>query len=144
MNAKIWFRVAAVLMLLFAAGHTFGFLSFRPSSAAGQAVWSAMREVHFTEGHSSFSYGNFYIGFGLSITASQLFNAWLAWCLSGMAERREQGTFPIAVGLLILELIGAALSLRYFSAGPVIFSLVAAGCFLMAILSLGRVRPSVA
>lgn len=37
---SIWlYRTAAVLFVPFAAGHTFGFLSFRPPDAAGLAVW---------------------------------------------------------------------------------------------------------
>lgn len=48
MKASTWFRIAFVVMLLFAAGHTFGFLTFRASTADGQAVRAAMDTVHFT------------------------------------------------------------------------------------------------
>ncbi len=32
MTSRMGFRIAAVIFLLFAAGHSFGFLSFRPST----------------------------------------------------------------------------------------------------------------
>ena len=45
MSAKLLYRAAAIVLVLFAAGHTFGFLRFRPPSLAGQAVHAAMQEV---------------------------------------------------------------------------------------------------
>ena len=47
MTATLLYRIAAVVLLLFAAGHTFGFLSFRPKSAEGLAVYNAMHSVPF-------------------------------------------------------------------------------------------------
>lgn len=38
MKPAVWFRVSAVVLLLFAIGHTVGFLSFRPPTADGQGV----------------------------------------------------------------------------------------------------------
>ena len=77
-SATVWFRISAVLLLLFAAGHTFGFLTFRAPTPAGQAVFSSMNDVHFSVDRQTFSYGDFYLGFGLSISVFQLFEAWLA------------------------------------------------------------------
>jgi hypothetical protein len=86
MRAARWFRAAAVVMLLFAVGHTYGFLVFRPDSAEGRAVWDAMNRVRFSVGNTTFSYGGFYIGFGLFISAFQVFCIWLAWTLGSMAR----------------------------------------------------------
>ncbi len=82
MNAKVLYRIAAVMYLLFAAGHTFGFLGFRPPTAEALAVRDAMTNVHFQVGHASYSYGGFYVGFGLYVTAYLLFSAFVAWHLS--------------------------------------------------------------
>jgi hypothetical protein len=46
-KATILFRITAVLFLVFAAGHTFGFLSFKPPTEQGLAVRDAMNNVHF-------------------------------------------------------------------------------------------------
>ncbi len=35
MKATVWFRVSAIVLLFFAAGHTFGFLTFKPPTAEG-------------------------------------------------------------------------------------------------------------
>ena len=45
MKAKTLYRIAAMLFVLFTAGHTFGFLSFKASSAAGAAVRAEMDRV---------------------------------------------------------------------------------------------------
>jgi hypothetical protein len=138
MRAVVWLRVAAVLMVLFAIGHTYGFLSFRPHAAEGRAVWDAMNNVHFSESRSTISYGEFYRGFGLSISASQIFVAWLTWLLASMVGRGSNDVRMIAWGLFVLQCVGLWLSLRYFGAGPAVLSAVAAACFLMGAVSLRR------
>ena len=45
MRAGLFYRIAAVVSLLFAVGHTVGFLTFRPKAAAGQAAMRAMAVV---------------------------------------------------------------------------------------------------
>jgi hypothetical protein len=138
MKAAIWFRITAGVMLLFAAGHTFGFLSFQPPTAEGRAVFAAMRDVHFSVGSTTFSYGSFYKGFGLSITASQLFMAWLAWQLGSMAKRGVMDARGIAWGMVVLQLIGVVLSLLYFSVVPALFSLATVFTLVAAAVSMRR------
>lgn len=140
MKAVLWFRVAAALMLLFAAGHTYGFLTFRPTSGEGQAVWSQMNSVHFSDpkGHGSYSYGNFYTGFGLSITAAMIFTAWLLWVLAYLAKQGTPGVGTIAWGMFVWQLAGIFLSVRYFAVGPAVFSVVVAICLGLGAIS---IRP---
>jgi hypothetical protein len=135
MKPVVWFRIAAGLMLLFAIGHTIGFLTFQPPSLEGQNVWKAMNTVRFSAGFSTFSYGDFYTGFGLFITAFQLFAAWLAWSLGSMARRGIADVRTIAWGMSILQLVSLALSLRYFSSGPVVLSGLTAACLIVAAIS---------
>ncbi|WP_434557129.1 LIC_13387 family protein [Tunturiibacter empetritectus] len=100
MRAAAWFRAAAVVLLLFAVGHTYGFLAFRPDTAEGRAVWEAMNSVRFSAGSSTFSYGGFYKGFGLFISSLYLFGAWLAWTLGSMVRAGEMAARRIAWGCL--------------------------------------------
>jgi hypothetical protein len=135
MKAATWFRITSVVILLFAAGHTFGFLTFRPATAEGQAVWAAMTSVHFAAKHGTYSYGGFYVGFGLFVSASYLFEAWLAWFLGSMAERGLREARTIAWGLCALHVVGAGLSLQYFAGAPTVSSVIAAIC-----LGMGAVK----
>ena len=138
MRPVVWFRAAAVFLLLFAAGHTVGFLGFKPPTAASQAVWSSMNSVRFVSGGSSFSYGGFYVGFGLFITLFFVCEALLAWYLGGMAQRGIREASPIAGGMVALHLIGLGLSWRYFSFGPVIMSVIVAALLSMAAFTARR------
>jgi hypothetical protein len=128
MKATGLYRMAAVLFVFFALGHTYGFLSLRVPSAEGRAVFDAMNSVHFTIHGADYSYGNFYRGFGLSCTVSMLFSAFLAWHLGELAR-----TVPQAIGALgwvffVVQLAGLALSLKYFGGPPATFSALAALC----------------
>jgi hypothetical protein len=138
MKAATWFRITCAVMLLFAAGHTFGFLTFRPATAEGQAVWAAMNSVHFAAKHGTYSYGGFYLGFGLFVSSFYVFEAWLVWFLGRMAERGVAETRAMAWGLCALQIVGAGLSVRYFAAPQVGLSLLAALCLGMAGLAAGR------
>jgi hypothetical protein len=138
MKPIVWFRISAVLLLLFAAGHTFGFLTFRAPTLEGQAVFTSMNSVHFSDGRWTYSYGNFYTGFGLFITFAQLFCAWLAWQLGAWARAGITEAATAAWGLCVLQLISFPLSVHYFSLPPAIFSLLTAITFACAAISTRR------
>jgi hypothetical protein len=121
MKSVILFRVVAILFLLFTAGHTFGFLTFRPSTADGLAVYDAMNRVHFADsGHRMMSYGNFYRGFGLSISATQVFSGFLAWHLASMAKRGSKDVKVLGWAFFIWQIPGVALSFLYFGVPPMV------------------------
>jgi hypothetical protein len=90
-----------------------------------------MNAVHFELRGRSYSYGNFYRGFGLSCTVSMLLSAFLAWHLGQLAR-----STPTAVGFMgwaffFLQLPGAALSFLYFGPEPMVLSALVAlllGC----------------
>ena len=122
MSATILFRIASVVFLLFAVGHTFGFLSFKPPTAEGLAVRTAMSDVVFKVGGSTFSYGEFYRGFGLSCTVSMLFSAILCWQLGALATVHPQAIAGVAWSFFGVQVVGVVLSVKYFGLPPAIFS----------------------
>lgn len=128
MKATLLYRIASVLLILFALGHTIGFLKFKPSSPEGLAALDAMNHTHFQFGGGTYTYGGFYTGFGLFATLYLLFAAFLAWHLGKLAR-----TIPQAIGALgwvfcIAQVIGVVLSWIYFAPPPVVFSAVIALC----------------
>jgi hypothetical protein len=122
MTATLLYRIAAVLFVLFALGHTVGFLRFKAPSAEGRAVFESMDRVVLAVGGSRFTYGGFYRGFGLIITAYLLFSAFLAWFLGDLAVRHPQSIGPLAWSFFLLQVVSLVLSWIYFSAGPAILS----------------------
>jgi hypothetical protein len=124
MSARIANRIAAVLLLVFAAGHTYGFLHARPPSEAGMAVRQAMDQVQFHVGGSTLSYGGVYVGFGLYVGAYLLFSAFLAWHLATQAADHPRSIGWLGWIFFGLQLVCLVLSCTYFSAPPMVFSVL--------------------
>lgn len=128
MNATLLYRAAAVLLVLFAAGHTFGFLKFKAPTPEGLAVRDAMNSVHFQVGSSTFSYGGFYVGFGLTVSAYLIFAAFLSWHLGGLAATNPRAIGALGWVFFALQLVSLALSVKYFSVVPAVSSGLVAAC----------------
>ena len=128
MKPAVLYKIASLLLLLFAAGHTFGFLRFRPPSVEGRAVYEAMNSVHFQVRGSSFSYGGFYRGFGLSITVNMLFLAFLSWYLGALAGSNPRASATLGWALCAVQVVSLVLSWVYFSAVPATLSALVAIC----------------
>jgi hypothetical protein len=68
MKPTLLYRIASGLLILFAASHTVGLLT-KPPSLEASAARDAMNNVHFRFMGTDCTYGRFYIGFGLMLTA---------------------------------------------------------------------------
>jgi hypothetical protein len=126
MNATLFYRTAGVLFVLFTLGHTFGFLSFRPASTEGQAVFESMSRVRFDAGGRSASYADWYRGFGLSITVSMLFWAFLSWHLGELAKAAPHAIGVLGWAFFVVQLAGAVMALLYFGPPAVVLSTLSA------------------
>lgn len=125
--ARRLYQAASALFVLFAALHTFGFLSFRAPTAEARALYESMFSVHFRVGGATFSYGGFYVGFGLYVSLYLLFSALLAWKLSSLSVAQPEAIGLLGWALFTLQLISFGLSWIYFSTGPAAFSAITAG-----------------
>ena len=122
MTPTLLYRIAAGLLVLFAALHTIGFLGFKPPTAAGLAVQESMDAVRFELRGASFSYGDFYRGFGLTISVFMLFCAYLAWHLGAVAREQPRSIGALAWAFALLQLACFFLSWKFFSFKPALFS----------------------
>lgn len=131
MKASLFYRIAAVLLVLFAAGHTFGFRQIDPNWGVDSLV-GAMQSTHFVTQGFSRTYWDFYVGFGLFVTMFLLFAAVLAWQLGGLPAdtlARMRGT---AWALAVCFGVVSFLSWRYFFLAPIVFSIVITVCLIAA------------
>jgi hypothetical protein len=126
MTATLLYRISAFVLILFAAGHTVGFMKFKAPTAEGVAVQQAMDNVRFSLGSKSYTYGDFYRGLGLFCTAYLLFLAFLAWHLGTLARNTPQAIGALGWVFFGLQLVGIVLSWRYLVPPPIIFSAVLA------------------
>jgi hypothetical protein len=134
MKAPLLYRIASILLLLFAAGHTLGFLQIDPDWGADSLVQS-MKTLHFNANGSDRTYWDFFVGFGLFVTVLMVFAAIVAWQLGGLPSETLGQMRMIAWGFVVCVGVVSYLSWRYFFLVPVIFSiailvcLAAAACF---------------
>jgi hypothetical protein len=88
MKSAILYRIAGVLLVVFAAGNVLALLRF-------WHVAGLMSPVHFPVGHRPFTYAQVVFGLGLFLSFCVLLGAYLSWHLSTLAR-----TSPRAIGAM--------------------------------------------
>jgi len=123
MNASIFYRVAAILLLIFALGHTLGFRQSDPKWGA-EAVRVLMRSTHFEVQGSDRTYWDLFVAAGLGVGVFYLFAAILAWHLAGLPA----GTLALMRGIAWAFALSFAaitvVSWRYLFVMPIVFSIM--------------------
>jgi hypothetical protein len=137
MRPTLLLRITTFINLLFAAGHTIGFLTFSPSSPEGQAAHRALAVV-FMEDGSRFSYEGFYKGFGLVCTLAMLLIAGWSWWLGELAKSAPRATIPPLAMLLLYQLGGLVLAVLYFPVPAVAFSALLPALYGLALVGVSR------
>jgi len=137
MRPSLFFRIAAMVNLLFAFGHTAGFLTFAPKSVEGQAAVRAMAVI-FSEDGTRYSFQGFYRGFGLSCTLAMLLIAVLSWWLSGLAKTAPRATILPGSALIAYQIGGLVLASLFFPAPAVIFSAILPVLYAIAVAGAAR------
>lgn len=127
MSSSLFYRIAAVLLVLFAIGHTLGFRQTKGMTGADSVV-SLMKSVHFTVQGFRRSYYDFYVGFGLFVTVFLLFAALLSWQLGGVSQDVVAHIPWATWGLVLCFLAVTILSWTYFFLAPGIFSILITAC----------------
>ena len=131
MKAPIFYRIASVLLLLFAAGHTFGFRQNNPEWGA-DAVLALMRSLHFDAQGFTRTYWDFFSAFGLFFSVFLLFAAVLAWLLAAFPAEILARVRSIAWALAICFVAITALTWRYAFTTPLVFSTLVTVCLIAA------------
>jgi hypothetical protein len=127
MKASVFYRIAAVLLLLFAVGHTLGFRQSDPSWGV-DTLLASMRSIHFDLQGFSRTYWDLFVAAGLSVGVFYLFSAILAWQLAGLrAEtlalmRGAAWTFALCFAAITV------VSWRYLFILPIVFSFLITVC----------------
>jgi hypothetical protein len=127
MKASVFYRVAAVLLLLFAIGHTLGFRQSDPEWGV-DALLGSMQSIRFDVQGFNRTYWDLFVAAGLSVGVFYLFAAILAWQLGGLPAATlalMRGTvWAFAVCFAAITVV----SWRYLFMLPVAFSIVIASC----------------
>jgi hypothetical protein len=137
MKASLLYRIASVLLILFALGHTLGFRRVDPRWKLDSII-AALRSTHFEVQGLNRTYWDFYVGFGLFVTVLLLFTAILTWQLGGLSRDHLSAMSAVAWSLAACFVVVTFLSWKYFFVVPVIFSGVVTVCLILAALAAMR------
>lgn len=139
MKAHWLYRIAAVLLVLFSAGHTLGFRQVDPHWGI-DALVAAMKSMHFDAQGFSRSYYDFYAGFGLFVGVFLFFAALVCWQLGAVNAATLRSLAFLSWSLVMCFACVTVLSWKYFFLAPLMFSVVITICLLFAALSAGKQR----
>ena len=131
MKASLLFRIASVLLLLFALGHNLGFRRVDPRWGVDSLI-NQLRSTHFTVQGFSRTYWDFFTGFGFFVTILLLFAAIVSWQIGGLPRESLSGMSLTAWALAVCFVVVTFLSYQYFFIVPVIFSGAIAVCLILA------------
>ncbi len=132
MKASLLYRIASILLVLFAIGHTWGFRQTDPKWGIDPLLQS-IRTVRFhANGFDDRSFWNFYVGFGLFVTALILLAAVFAWQMGQMSPAALATVRLSAWAFVGCFAFVVFLSWRFFFLIPLLFSAVILVCLTLA------------
>jgi hypothetical protein len=127
MKASALYRIAAVILLLFAVGHTLGFRQSDPKWGV-DVLLGSMRSIHFDVQGFNRTYWDLFLAAGFSIGVFYLFAAILAWQLGSLPAATlalmRGTTWAFALCFAAITVV----SWRYLFILPIAFSIVITLC----------------
>jgi len=123
----MFYRIAAVLLLLFAVGHALGFRQSDPKWGV-DALLGSMRSIHFDVQGFNRTYWDLFMAAGLSIDVFYIFAAILAWQLGGLPTVTLALMRGTAWAFALCFAAITVVSWRYLFVIPIAFSIVITLC----------------
>jgi hypothetical protein len=122
MKAFHFLRIAAVITLLYFAGHTAGMPWTPYTNPEAKSVLEAMKTHSFEAEGFKGTYWDLYFGFGLMISVFLLLQAVVLWQVGSLAKSDAIRVRPIVVSFLVAFIVNAALSWKYTFIVPVVMA----------------------
>ena len=131
MKASMFYRIAAVLLLLFAVGHTLGFRQSDPEWGV-DALLGSMRSIHFDVQGFNRTYWDLFAAAGFSVGVFYFFAAILAWQLGSLPAATLTLMRGIAWAFALCFAAITVVSWRYLFLIPIAFTIVITLCLTLA------------
>ena len=131
MRASTFYRIAAVLLVLFALGHTLGFRQSDPRWGV-DALLGSMRSIHFDVQGFSRSYWDMFQAAGFSVGVFYFFAAILAWQLGGLPAATLALMRGTAWAFALCFAAITVVSWKYLFMLPIVFSILTTLCLAVA------------
>jgi hypothetical protein len=120
-KASMLYRIAAVLLVLFAIGHTLGFRQSDPKWGLDPLLGS-MKSLHFDMQGFSRSYWDLFVAAGFCVGIFYFFSAILAWQLGGLPAETLARMRGIAWAFALCFAAITVVSCMYLFILPIAFS----------------------
>ena len=127
MKASMFYRIAPVLLLLFAIGHTLGFHQADPNWGV-DALLGSMRSIHFDVQGFKRTYWDFFVAAGFSVGVFYLFTAILSWQLGHLPPATLALKPGIRWAFAVCFAAITIVSWRHILVLPIAFSIVITAC----------------
>lgn len=121
MTTTLTLRIASIMSLLFAAGHSFGGLQ-KWSPTGDNDVLKAMTDVHFRTMGVSRSYLDLYLGMGWSISVAMLLQTVLLWQMASLARTNAAQVRGMIAAFAIAAFVSGIVAWRLILPIPALFS----------------------
>jgi hypothetical protein len=137
MKPSLPLRVAAILALVAALGHTLLFLTYRPTHGPDEiVVVNAMQTHIFSFGGFLHSYWQLYFGYELFVTISCLVESAILWQLANLSTTNPLAIRSIILVLFLGEVATAILMFKFFFTIPIVVHTATALCLALALVAL--------
>jgi len=123
----MFYRIAAVLLLLFGAAHTLGFRQSDPTWGV-DALLGSMRSIHFDVQGFQRTYWDLFLAAGFSVGVFYVFAAILAWQLGALPPATLALMRGTAWAFALCFAAITIVSWRYLFILPIVFSIVITLC----------------
>ena len=143
MNPALPLRIASILALIAALGHTLLFLTYKPTHGPDEIVVVTAMQTHvFSFGGFLHSYWQLYFGYQLFVTISCLVECGLLWQLASLSSSIPRAIRPM-IGLFFLgEVATSILMLKFFFIIPIVVHIATALCLALALTVLTPRSPA--
>lgn len=131
MKPSVLYRVASVLLVVFAAGHTLGFVQTDPEWGVGPML-SSMQSTHFVVQGFTRTYWDFLLGAGFTVSSFYLFAAVLALELAALPARTRALMGATSWSFACCFAVITVLNWTYLFWSPIVLSFLITVCLLAA------------
>jgi hypothetical protein len=120
MTTTLTLRIAALISLLFAIGHSAGGLQ-KWSPTDDNPVLAAMTGFHFDVMGMNRSYLDLYLGLGWTISVLMLLETALLWQMASLARTNAAQVRPMIAAFMLATLASGAIAWLFIFPIPVLF-----------------------
>ncbi len=132
MKPALPLRIASILALVAALGHTLLFLTYHPTHGPDEIVVVTAMQTHvFSFGGFLHSYWQLYFGYELFVTISCLVECAILWQLATLST--TLAIRPIVLVLFLGEVATSILMFKFFFIIPIVVHTATALCLLLAL-----------